>query len=368
MGIKQVGQLRERVRQAAEVVLEHKGSVGPLELLCQMQLLSAAHFDGWRKGREYYKNLEVHIQGSQEKIQKSYQFFFEWVQEKGLQSVPASYFRAGPRGTEPLQVTLSGDPEAEEFYRIHYAPSSLSPARAERLKEKLNKSPEIVVFQLTGKESRCFECETNLTSEVLFCLENEQPLCLACADLDHLEFLPSGDATLTRRARKHSPLAAVVVRFNRRRKRYERQGILVTSEAIAQAEESCAGDAEQRAALREKARIRREEEDGDLVLAMTKLIADRFPSCPAEEAQQIAAHTARRGSGRVGRSAAGRDLDPQAIDLAVIAWIRHQHTPYDELLMAGQDRSIARDMIRAEVTEVEYRWRESRDERGPFEC
>lgn len=56
-------------------------------------------------------------------------------------------------------------------------------------------------------------------------VEKGQPLCLACADLDHLVFLPSGDGTLSRRARKQSALSAVVVRFSRARKRYERQGV-----------------------------------------------------------------------------------------------------------------------------------------------
>jgi hypothetical protein len=357
MGVRQSTDLRERVRQAAEAVLQQNGSVGPLELLCQMDLLPAAHFDGWRRGREYYKFLEPHIQGSDEKRQKSYQFFLEWVHEKGLQPVPASYLRASARGSEPLQVTESGDEEREEFFRTHYAPASLSSARADRLKKKLNQAPEIVVFQLVGKESRCCECGSEIFTNHLLCLEKEQPLCLACADLDHLEFLPSGDATLSRRARKYSALAAVVVRFSRSRKRYERQGILVTAEAIAQAEESCASDAQHRAVQREKARNIRHELDLELVAAMTELIRERFPGCPAEEAARIAAHTARRGSGRVGRSAAGRDLHPSAIDLAVLAWIRHQHTRYDELLMSGQDRATARDMIRDEVANRESAWR-----------
>lgn len=42
-------------------------------------------------------------------------------------------------------------------------------------------------------------------------MEDAGPLCLTCADLDYLVFLPSGDAALTRRA-KASPLSAVVVR------------------------------------------------------------------------------------------------------------------------------------------------------------
>ena len=45
------------------------------------------------------------------------------------------------------------------------------------------------------------------------------PVCLASADMDHLVFLSSGDAALTRRAKQHSPLSTVVVRFSRARKR-----------------------------------------------------------------------------------------------------------------------------------------------------
>ena len=66
-------------------------------------------------------------------------------------------------------------------------------------------------------------------------MEKGQPLCLACADLDYLVFLPAGDAAVSRRARKHSSLAAVVVRFSRVRKRYERQGLLVTEAGLAKA-------------------------------------------------------------------------------------------------------------------------------------
>src|SRR5436190_1840302 len=57
---------------------------------------------------------------------------------------------------------------------------------------------------------------------------------MTCADLDELVYLPSGDAALSRRARMHSPLSAVVVRFSRARKRYERQGILVSEVALEQ--------------------------------------------------------------------------------------------------------------------------------------
>jgi hypothetical protein len=144
-----------------------------------------------------------------------------------------------------------------------------------------------------------------------------------------LVFLPAGDTALTRRARKHSSLAAVVVRFNRSRKRYERQGLLVTEEALARAEDECAADSPERAAARDRAAVARQAEDGEFVAALAQAILQRYPRCPADEARRIAEHTGRRSSGRVGRSAAGRALDAAAVDLAVIAHIRHEHTQYD---------------------------------------
>ena len=68
-------------------------------------------------------------------------------------------------------------------------------------------------------------------------------------------------------------------------------------------------------------------------------------------------HAGTRSSGRVGRSAAGRALEENAITLAVVASIRHENTPYDELLMAGVARSEARDRIREQLDQVLDSWR-----------
>lgn len=85
-------------------------------------------------------------------------------------------------------------------------------------------------------------------------------------------------------------------------------------------------------------------------------IAERYPSCPAEHAHRVASRAAQRGSLRVGRSTGGRALEPHAIDLAVIAWIRHQYTDYDTLLMQGTDRLSARQAIQPETERVLSRW------------
>lgn len=86
---------------------------------------------------------------------------------------------------------------------------------------------------ITARESICDECGEKLDSKAWITLAGDRgALCLACADLDQLVFLPAGDAAVTRRARKHSTLAAVVLKWSHVRKRYERQGLLVEEQAL----------------------------------------------------------------------------------------------------------------------------------------
>lgn len=184
------------------------------------------------------------------------------------------------------------------------------------------------------------------------------PLCLGCADLDHLEFLPSGDAALTRRATKASSLSAVVVRWSRSRKRYERQGVLVEEQALALAEQQCMSDADARMRRRERDEVRRASMDADFQNRLASEIRRLFPGCPGQRAVAIAEHTGLRGSGRVGRSAAGRALGEDAIVMAVVASVRHLDTNYDSLLMMGLPRDVARDRVRPAIDAVLASWRE----------
>jgi hypothetical protein len=189
-------------------------------------------------------------------------------------------------------------------------------------------------------------------------MEAGQPLCLPCARLDDLEYLPSGDAALTRRAAKYSERTAVVVRFSRSRGRYERQGILVENSALEKAEQECSLDADERARARAIGAARREQQDRALIAQMTARIGSLFPRCPPPEAAAIAAHTAARGSGRVGRTAAGQKLEEQALAAAVIAAVRHKHTEYDALLAAGVDRALARQQVADRVQAILLGWKE----------
>src|SRR5215472_5513528 len=220
----------------------------------------------------------------------------------------------------------------------------------------LPKLMDLVVFDIL-RGSECAECRKELLAQDFLFMEGGRPLCLMCADLDHLAYLPRGDTALTRRARKYSSLSAVVVRFSTARKRYERQGVLVEEAALDRAEEECHADAAERLASREKAARRRVEQDRDLATHMMESILALYPRCPQAEAQAIAAHTSRRGSGRVGRTAAGRALEPEALRAAVLAAIRHRHTRYDQLLMHGHSRRNAREAVREAIDHVLECWR-----------
>ncbi len=80
-------------------------------------------------------------------------------------------------------------------------------------------SRDLRVF-ISNRESRCDECGEDLGRHAMIVLAGDRgALCLTCADLDHLWLLPPGDAALTRRARKYSTLAAVVLKRSRARKR-----------------------------------------------------------------------------------------------------------------------------------------------------
>ncbi len=214
----------------------------------------------------------------------------------------------------------------------------------------------IVVFMIR-RESACSECGAELWKGSFLKMERHKPFCLACADLDHLVFLPRGDTALTRRSRKHSSLSAVVVQFSRTRGRYERQGLLVEEAALERAEKECLGDEEQRRLARERAAELREHADERHLAQFAEAIKSQYPGCPPDEAERIALHACRKYSGRIGRSSAAKKFDAEAIELAVKAHVRHTHTRYDHLLTQGWERSDARHAVAKQTTEVLEQWR-----------
>ena len=124
-------------------------------------------------------------------------------------------------------------PTIERLYRTHWVSRELSETKRERIKAAASRPPELIVIQPLNADWKCHRCGG--TGDLLI-MEEPGPSCLSCAGLASLQFLPAGDAALSRRAKAKNEVHAVVVRFSRSRKRYERQGLLVQPEALRAAE------------------------------------------------------------------------------------------------------------------------------------
>jgi hypothetical protein len=334
---------------AAEEALAMQGFVTPVDVCLGLGWLQQANVDDWRHGR--VEDLEYFLPVHDSRLAELLAHLNDWAGGRGLQRGEAEYVSA-IRGCRQLRFLVGGDSRTEAAWRVRWMSPDLDDRKRERITKTQDSAPDLLVIQPV-RDFTCAECQG---SGDMLIMDEPGPLCLACADLDHLVFLPSGDAALTRRAKKASGLSAVVVRWSRSRKRYERQGLLVEEAALDQAEQQCLADEDARMRRRERDRERRAAEDVELEASMAQQMRRLFPGCPAGRAEAIARHTSLRGSGRVGRSAAGRALDEMAITLAVAASVRHQDTDYDSLLMSGVPRDIARDQVRPAVDRILAAW------------
>lgn len=222
----------------------------------------------------------------------------------------------------------------------------------------MKRAGDLKVF-IANRDATCDECSENLGRKAWITLNRDKGvLCLACADLDQLIFLPSGNTALSRRAHQNSTLSAVVLKWSHRRKRYERQGLLVEENALEKAEKECLADDETRARRREREVERRTEIDRQYIERFAKRVRELFPLCPPGREAAIAEHACLKYSGRVGRTATAKSLEENTIGLAVIADIRHAETSYNKLLAMGLDRWEARSRVEEKVTEILSRWKQ----------
>ena len=336
--------------RVAEAALAERSLVSPIDVLIGLGWLTPHAVDSWRQGRA--EDLERLAQANLHKLSAAMAVLRRWAVDRGLRPSETAYL-ARTRDRRPLRFSRSGDAAIEAAYRTHWVSPNLSEAKQRRLTERQSSPPDLVVISALGDWS-CTAC--GQTGDLLI-MEGPGPLCLGCADLDHLVFLAAGDAALTRRAKKASGISAVVVRFSRSRHRYERQGVLVEEAALEQAEQACLADEDARHRRRVREEQRRVEQDVEFQAAFAQAITELFPGCPPERAEEVARHAGTRRSARVGRSAAGRALDPEAVTLAVVASVRHVDTAYDRLLMSGVSRAEARRQVADEVGAVVDSWR-----------
>ncbi|NRQ40548.1 DUF2293 domain-containing protein [Nonomuraea sp. NN258] len=343
--------LARRVAEAAEIALTTRKYVTFIDVVTGLRWLHSRHVDTWRQGRA--ATLAELAAVDEDRLLTTAALLKDWALAKGLRPVETPYV-AGTRDRRELRFTAGHE---QEPFRVHWLSPDLSESRVRQITERQSKAPDLVAVSPLETWT-CAGCGD--TGPYLI-MEDDRPHCLTCADLDHLVFLAAGNAALSRRAKQESRLSAVVVRFNRRAKRFQRLGLLVEESALAAAEDRCLADEEVRLRRRERDRERRAEQDVEYQAAMAAEIARLFPGCPAERAGEIAVHAGQRGSGRVGRSAAARALDENAITLAVIASIRHLDTDYDRMLMAGVPRMEARERIKGRIEDTLNRFRRAPD-------
>lgn len=224
--------LEQRVDQAASAGLEARKLVTPIDVLMRLGWLPPSGVDRWRQGRAEF--LEQEITANLNKLSMALRLLRRWAERRGLRPSETVYVSA-TRHRQPLRFSRTGDPGIEQACRTHWLSAELRGKDAERVRERAAKAPDLVVISPI-REWQCGRCGG--TGDLLF-MENGAPLCLACADMDHLVFLPAGDAALSRRAKAASHVWAAVVRFSRARKRYEREGLLVEEAALKGAEAEC---------------------------------------------------------------------------------------------------------------------------------
>jgi len=218
--------LAARVTKAAEATLAAQHYVSPVDVLLGIGWLDPNLEKRWRQGQA--DCLEAVVQTNLPRISEAMHLFRSWATAKGLRPSETGYLARKP-GRPNLRFSRSGDPGIEKAYRTHWVSPRLSERKRERLAEKASKAPELVVIQPQHDDWTCHRCGG---TGGLLIMDDPGPVCLRCAGLDDLEFLPAGDPLASRRAKAHSAPRAVVARFSRSRKRYERQGLLVEVAAL----------------------------------------------------------------------------------------------------------------------------------------
>jgi len=221
--------LSERVVRAAEAALATQNYVAPIDILVGIGWLDPGTVSRWRQGQ--IDCLERAVQANLARISEAMKLFRSWAAGRGLLASETAYVARTPQ-RQALRFGVSGNATIERLYRTHWVSPKLSEKKRERLAEKASRAPDLVVIQPLDPEWSCHKCGSN---DGLLIMENPGPACLQCAGLDDLEFLPAGNALLTRRAKAKSARHAVVMRFSRTRRRYERQGLLVEAHAVAEA-------------------------------------------------------------------------------------------------------------------------------------
>lgn len=167
------------------------------------------------------------------------------------------------------------------------------------------------------------------------------------------ELLPPGDATLTRRVKAAGP--SWTVKEKKGRHTFSR-GVWAPAQTIArireelEAERSTDAYAKRRAADVKRREKKQSEYVEDFHGAVLKFLAfdERYASIAEKLAKAVTQHATPVGSGTVARTK--RIPVERRAEAAVIAWMRHQTTAYDNMKIArvrGKRREVRRELAMA---------------------
>jgi hypothetical protein len=232
-------ELSKKVISVASRVLHDKQYVSSIDILLGLGYLSPSILEDWRRGKFSY--LEQRLQANLNKLSFAMKYFRQWAQAQGLLPRETAYVQKACSRTIHLKFSKSGNEIIEKHYRTHYISPVLTAQKQQCLIDKVEKSNEPVVYIIVS-ESTCSQCKKEMSKSSFLMMDEGNPYCISCTPYRDLVFLPSGDALLTRRAKKYSSQSMVVVKFSRTRKRYERQGLLVTEEALKRAQDELVVD------------------------------------------------------------------------------------------------------------------------------
>jgi len=150
-------EVQDRILQSAYAALKRQGYISPIEVLVASRMLQQQHVEPWRRGR--IPHLD--------------------------------------------NFSSNGDPAVEKLYLTNYLSAAIPEPKQKAIKEKLEKPEPPTVFDVI-RPTECSECGIEIWKGGMIYLEQRKALCLACARMNDLEYLPAGDTALTRRATKHS--------------------------------------------------------------------------------------------------------------------------------------------------------------------
>ncbi|PLN78329.1 hypothetical protein BDW42DRAFT_144210 [Aspergillus taichungensis] len=160
-------------------------------------------------------------------------------------------------------------------------------------------------------------------------------------------FVPKGDVYITRHCRVKTKESQQTVYAVYDKSSKWSLGLRVPSDIYAMVSQSATETAGSRA---NAVKVRDERDQAHA----RQLLRSQFPDMPEKSLETIVDHAFLKGSGRVGRT--GMKTDEKKANLAVEAYIRHNHTPYDALLNDGHGRTEARKAVWDTVRTIKASW------------